>query len=94
MLRFEWDEGKNASNRRKHGIWFEEAETVFDDPQARVFEDVEHSESEERFIIIGMSGAARVLVVVHCLRESESTVRIISARRATRKERTFYAQGI
>ena len=70
MLRFEWDEKKNRNNRSKHGIWFEEAQTVFDAPHSRVFVDPEHSEEEERFIIIGMSSAARLVVVIHCHRQT------------------------
>jgi uncharacterized DUF497 family protein len=66
MLRFDWDERKNKVNRTKHGVWFEEAQSVFCDPQSRVFHDPEHSEEEERFIFLGLSSAARVLVVVHC----------------------------
>jgi uncharacterized DUF497 family protein len=83
MLRFEWDEQKNKRNRAKHKVWFEESQSVFDDPRARVFYDDDHSEQEERFVILGLSGAARLLVVVHCHRETDSVVRIISARKAT-----------
>jgi len=94
MLRFDWDEQKNQSNRTKHGIWFEEAQTVFGDLHGRLFYDPEHSEHEDRFILLGLSSAARVLVVVHCYRSSDSVVRIISARKATRKEVRFYEEGI
>jgi hypothetical protein len=94
MLRFEWDERKNRSNRTKHGVWFEEAQCVFRDPNARIFHDQEHSEEEDRFILIGMSPAARPLVVVHCYKESDSVIRIISVRKATRKESIFYEKGI
>ena len=94
MLRFDWDERKNKGNRTKHGVWFEEAQSVFSDPQARVFLDPEHSEEEERLLLLGMSSAARPLVVVHCYRESDSVVRIISARKATKKEIRFYEEGI
>ena len=66
MLRFDWDEQKNKSNRTKHGIWFEEAQSIFSDPYGRLFYDPEHSDDEDRFILIGMGSAARVLVVVHC----------------------------
>lgn len=93
MLKFEWDESKNALNRKKHGIWFEEATSVFDDPLARLFVDPEHSD-EERFILLGFSSSARLLVVVHCYRESESLVRIVSARKATRKESEKYEKRI
>lgn len=94
MLRFEWDETKNKQNRSKHGIWFEEAKSVFDDFHGRVFHDPEHSAEEDRFIILGMSYTAKILVVVHCYRKSDSVVRIISARKATKKEVKFYEEGI
>jgi len=94
MLRFDWDERKNKANRTKHGVWFEEAQSVFSDPQSRVFHDPEHSEEEERFILLGLSSAARVLVVIHCYRESDFVVRIISARKAIKKEVRFYEEGI
>ena len=89
MLRFAWDERKNRSNRAKHGVWFEEAQSAFDDPHARVFHDPAHSEDEDRFILLGVSSAARPLAVVHCYRESDSLIRIISARKATKKEVRF-----
>jgi hypothetical protein len=94
MLRFDWDERKNRGNRAKHGIWFEEAQSVFHDQHARLFCDLEHSEAEDRFILLGVSSAARTLVVVHCYRDSDSLIRIISARKATRKEVRFYEEGI
>ena len=94
MLRFDWDERKNKSNRIKHGIWFEEAQSVFSDPHGRLFYDPEHSEHEDRFILLGVSSAARTLIVVHCYKENDSVVRIISARKATRKEVRFYEEGI
>ena len=77
------DERKNKSNRIKHGIWFEEAQSVFSDPHGRLFYDPEHSEHEDRFILLGVSSAARTLIVVHCYKENDSVVRIISARKAT-----------
>jgi hypothetical protein len=94
MLRFDWDERKNRSNRTKHGVWFEEAQSVFRDPLSRLFRDPEHSEEEDRFILLGMSSAERTLVVVHCYLDSDSLVRIISARKATKKELRFYEEGI
>jgi uncharacterized DUF497 family protein len=94
MLRFEWDEKKNRGTRTKHGVWFEEAQSVFRDPNARLFHDPEHSEEEDRFILIGVSATARPLVVVHCYRESDAVIRIISARKATKKEVRFYEEGI
>src|SRR5215467_14128074 len=90
MLRFDWDEQKNKSNRIKHGIWFEEALSVFSDLHGRLFYDPEHSEHEDRFILLGVSSAEKTLVVVHCYLEDDSVVRIISARKATRKEVRFY----
>ena len=94
MLRFAWDESKNKRNRRKHGVWFEEAQTVFDDSNARLFDDPEHSSGENRFLLLGFSSVGRILVVVHCYRENDSLIRIISARKATRKEVGFYEKGI
>lgn len=94
MLRFDWDERKNKRNRTKHGVWFEEAQTVFEDPRGRLFQDPDHSEEEERFVLLGMSSVGRVLVVVHCYRENESLMRIISARKATKKEVQSYEEGI
>lgn len=94
MLRFEWDEDKNKTNRKKHGIWFEEATSVFDDPMGRLFLDEQHSEEEERFILLGMSSEARLLVVVHCEKEEGSVVRIISARKANKMEVNFYEERI
>ncbi len=94
MLRFDWNERKNTANRTKHGVWFEEAQSVFSDPRGRLFYDLEHSKGEDRFILLGVSSAARTLVVVHCYRGSDSVVRIISARKATRKEVRFYEEGI
>jgi uncharacterized DUF497 family protein len=94
MIRFEWDEKKNRANRKKHGVWFEEAQQVFDDPKALLFFDEEHSTKEGRFILLGMSGSARILVVVHCERESALVIRIISAREATAREVKNYEKGI
>ena len=94
MIGFAWDEAKNRANRRKHGIWFEEAVSVFNDPEARVFEDIEHSDEEDRFIIIGVNAFARLLVVVHCYREADSIIRLISARKATRKEQRRYEERV
>ncbi len=90
---FEWDAKKNKENNQKHGVWFEEAEQVFEDDFARVFFDEEHSAEEDRFIIIGRS-VSRLLIVVHCFREDESVIRIISARKTTKRERIDYEEGI
>ena len=89
-LRFVWDERKDRANRRRHGITFAEAETVFYDERAREYADPDHSETEERFILLGMSLRLRVLVVCHCYRESESVIRIISARKANGHEEEEY----
>jgi hypothetical protein len=89
-LSFEWDSKKAASNAAKHGVSFEEAQTVFSDPHALVISDPDHSILENRFILMGMSANLRVLVVVHCLRKQGSMIRIISARRAGTKEKQPY----
>ena len=92
MLRFEWDDGKSISNKRKHGVSFEEAQTIFFDDSAIEYADPAHSDAEDRFLMLGRSYQLRVLVVCHCLRESETVIRIISARKATPKERRVYAR--
>lgn len=89
-LSFEWDSKKAESNARKHGVTFEEAKTVFFDDQALVIPDPDHSENEDRFIIMGKSGQSRMLVVVHCFRRSGTVIRLISARRAGTKEQKSY----
>jgi uncharacterized protein len=89
--RFTWDRRKDAANLRKHGISFAEAETVFLDDEARLLDDPEHSTAEDRFILLGLSQALRLLIVVHCYRASDAEIRIISARRATRPESRQYA---
>lgn len=90
MIRFEWDKNKNEINKKKHKISFEEAQTVFYDSEALLINDPEHSLEEERFIILGFSEKANLLVVCHCYRESESVIRIISARKATKNEEKQY----
>ena len=89
-LSFEWDPKKAASNAAKHGVSFDEAQTVFSDPHALLIPDPDHSAVESRFILMGMSATLRVLVVVHCLRKQSSVIRIISARRAGTKEKQPY----
>jgi len=89
-LRFEWDSRKESQNRRKHGVSFAEAETVFSDDHALLVDDPDHSDQEDRFALLGLSAGLRTLVVVHCYREQEAVIRIISARKATRKERDIY----
>lgn len=87
---FEWDEKKNETNKKKHGISFEEAQTVFYDSEALLIDDPEHSQEEERFIILGFSSRANMLVVCHCYRADETVIRIISARKATKNETKQY----
>ena len=89
-MRFEWEVRKNNINKVKHGVSFEDAETVFDDDNAIIFNDSESSFDEERFIIIGMDLKNRELVVCHCYREDSEIVRIFSARKATKKECKLY----
>lgn len=89
-IKFEWDENKNKINQSKHKISFEEALTVFDDEDALVIDDPEHSEEEDRFIILGLSNKANLLVVCHCYRASDTVIRIISARKATTRETKQY----
>lgn len=91
-LHFEWDARKNAINKTKHGISFEEAKTVFYDEDAVLIPDPEHSAEEERFILLGFSSLARMLVVCHCYRSAESVIRIISARKATPTEARQYGE--
>jgi uncharacterized DUF497 family protein len=88
-IAFEWDEKKNQENIRKHRISFEEAETVFSDEHALLIDDPEHSRVEDRFILLGLSADLHTLVVCHCYRRG-SVIRIISARKATRREREEY----
>lgn len=89
-LEFEWDEAKNRENIKKHGIAFEEAQTVFLDENAIRYYDPDHSHDEDRFILLGMSAKLHVLVVCHCLREADVVIRIISARKATKREARNY----
>jgi len=91
-IEFEWDENKNRLNRKKHGLWFEEVLSVFNDPLGRLFPD--GTDAEDRFILIGINQNSQVLVVVHCYRNKDSIVRIVSARKATKRERNFYEEGI
>ena len=93
MITFEWDKAKSRTNLKKHGVSFEEAQSVFFDEYAVQFFDEEHSSEEDRFIMLGMSNLSRVLVVCHSERAGGSVIRIISARKATRKERGFYPEG-
>jgi hypothetical protein len=89
-IRFHWDERKSRENKRKHKVSFEEAQTVFLDENAIRFFDPDHSEDEDRFIMLGMSFTLRVLVVCHCYREDDSVIRILSARKADKREQSDY----
>jgi uncharacterized DUF497 family protein len=90
-LQFEWDPRKAAENLSKHGVSFHEAATVFDDPLAITYPDLDHSEDESRWLTFGVSAEGRLLVVAHT--EGGDTIRIVSARRATRNERKIYEEG-
>lgn len=89
-IEFAWDQGKARSNLAKHGVSFEEAQTVFLDESARLIDDPDHSENEDRFLLLGYSFQARCLMVSHCYRQSETVIRLISARRATVQEEEVY----
>lgn len=94
VMKYTWDEIKNQKNHHKHGIWFEEAQTIWADGLAVEFFDPESSDDEDRFIRIGHSKRANVLLVVFCERDDGNIIRIISARKATKKEREDYEKGI
>jgi uncharacterized DUF497 family protein len=89
-IRFDWEPGKAEENLRKHGVSFDEAQTVFYDEYATEFYDDTHSESEDRFLLLGLSSHLRFVMVCHCYRENDSVIRIISARKATANESKFY----
>lgn len=89
-LRFEWDPQKDRSNQRKHGVSFAEGCTAFSDDHALLIGDPDHSEEEERFILLGLSARLRLLVVCHCHRQADCVIRLISARRASRREGSQY----
>ncbi|HEY2901270.1 MAG TPA: BrnT family toxin [Polyangia bacterium] len=89
-LRFEWDPRKATANRRKHGVRFEEARTVFLDENALLRPDEKHSDDEDRFVLLGLSGQVRTLVVCHCYRQNDGVIRLISARKANSAERQQY----
>ncbi len=92
-IHFEWDEAKAATNLSKHGISFEEARTVFYDEQARLISDPDHSENEDRFILLGLSSTLKILIVCHCYRGDDNIIRIISARKAATQEIKAYQKG-
>jgi len=85
-----WDEKKNQTNIKSHNVSFQEAETVFYDPNAKIIHDPDHSIEEDRFIILGLSKLLKLLVVCHCYRENDELIRIISARKATKEEGKNY----
>jgi uncharacterized DUF497 family protein len=89
-IRFEWDPKKAELNRRKHSVSFEDAQSVFADENALLIDDPDHSEEEDRFVLLGLSQSLRLLVVVHCYRAEGKVVRIISARKADSQERSIY----
>jgi uncharacterized DUF497 family protein len=92
-MRITWDARKAAENRRKHGVSFEEGATVLSSPTAVSYPDPDHSHSEDRYVVIGFSSVARLLLVCYCYRSDEE-IRVISTRKATPKEREEYAEGI
>jgi len=89
-LRFEWDAAKARQNLRKHGVTFDEAQTAFADEDAIIVDDPDHSSTEERFYLLGVSAHLRLLVVVHCYRAEDAVIRLISAWKATSSERAQY----
>jgi len=93
-MRFDWDETKNTRNHGKHGVWFEEAQTIWADPRATEFFDPDHLEDEDRFLRVGYSTKDRLLLVVFCERCDGDVVRLISARRATSREASEYEKGV
>jgi len=92
-LDFTWDPTKARTNAKKHGVSFDEAQTVFSDDNARLLDDPDHSDDENRFVLLGMSTTPRLLVVVHAYREAGGLIRIISARKATPRERQAYTRS-
>ena len=91
-IQFEWDSAKASANLRKRGVAFEEAETVFSDDLALLIDDPDHSDEEDRFVLLCLSAAPRILAVVHAYRLAQDTIRIISARKATKAERAIYVR--
>lgn len=89
-IQFEWDASKASINQKKHGVSFDEAKSVFYDENAVIIHDPEHSDGEERFVLLGISSVSRVLVVIHFYRKKDKIIRIISARKASKKETMQY----
>ena len=88
-IKFEWDENKNQTNQKKHGISFEEAKEVFFDDDAILFDDPEHSKGEERFLIIGLIQKEKICIVSHCYRDKENTIRIIQHEKQPKTKRKY-----
>jgi len=91
-IKFDWDKNKARINLAKHKVSFEEARSVFDDDNARLIFDPDHSESEDRFILLGLSCSLKVLTVVHCYKDEDNIIRLISARKATKSEIKNYKE--
>ena len=89
-LSFEWNERKSVANAKKHGVSFDKAKSVFVDERAKLIDDPDHSDDEDRFVLLGLSGALRLLLVCHCYRGDGNVIRIISARKATTQESKSY----
>ena len=89
-LRFEWDNQKASINARKHGVSFEEAKSIFSDDNGKLIADPDHSEDEDRFVLLGLSNTLRLLLVCHCYRDDDNIIRIISVRKASAKESQTY----
>lgn len=89
-LQFDWDPKKAKANQKSHGVTFEEAQTTFYDEWAILYDDPDHSQDEDRFLLLGLSVGARTLIVSHCYREHDAVIRIISARKADREEQKEY----
>lgn len=94
LIQFKWDDNKAKDNHKKHKVTFEEGKTAFYDPNAWLIPDPDHSESEKRFVLMGMSERLRILIVCHCYRERDQVIRIISARKATKKEQIQYKKRL
>jgi len=93
-ITFEWDPEKNRANYKKHKVWFDEAKTVFYDQDARLIHDPDHTEDEDRWVMLGMSGKLRLLTVCHSYRKNDAVIRIFSARKAEKDERINYGRYI
>ena len=94
MIHFEWDEKKNSANFKKHDVWFEEGKTIFHDPYARLIHDPDHSDEEDRFVLVGMSEKLRLLTVCHIYKKGDEIIRIFSARKAVRSEIKEYRRNL